>query len=220
KTRRKIESTSKSMTAQKDAVKELTKWYNKGVKEQLAAAKKKDAAEKAGIQRFLNHQRIKERSLKAEAAATKKAVNEIAAVRKKAARVREAAIKKQSAAMSALSGNLRAASESMNKFANTSLLMGAAFTAAGVAIVKVSADFESALTRAATIATGTRNTFQKNFESMSASAIEVANTTEHTASQVADGMNFMAMAGMGAVEVNASIATVAKLATAANLSMA
>jgi TP901 family phage tail tape measure protein len=329
KTKKKIDATSKSMAAQTDAVKELTRWYNKGTKEQLDAAKKLDAVQRKQVKAFLHVQGIKKRHMaeqaaivkrdlaedlklikdardkkkkirdgnnklfrkakaaeaeiakaaekaktkalkaaeserlavekkarKLQVALAKKHFNETMAAEKKAAR-ESAALKKKDIAdakaaerkksamlkqrmalirnshraeqamhnarrarLSEMSGALSGVNQHLRSLSRGFAVMGIASTAAIVAVTKVSKDFEASLVRAATVTTGTGDDFESNFSRMSKSAIDLANETEHTAKAVGEGMNFMAMAGFNASDIIAAMPTVAKLATAANLSMA
>ena len=125
-----------------------------------------------------------------------------------------------SARLSMVSGRLRGVSQALRSISRASFVTSAGLGVLAVAVGKVAKDFESSMTRAATVATGTATTFTSNFNKMSNEAIRLANVTQHTASQIGDGMNFMAMAGMKTTEVIAAMPTVAKLASAANLDIA
>lgn len=329
KTKKKIDDASKSMAAQTGAVKELTRWYNKGAKEQLDAAKKLGAAQRKQFKEFQHVQGIKKRhmaeqaaivkrdlaedlkliknardkkkkyldghnqlflkakaaeaeiakatekaktkalkaaeserlavqkrSRKLQVALAKKHFNDTMAAEKKAAaasaalkkkdvadakaaeRKKSAMLKKRMALirnshraeqamhnarrarLSEMSGALSGVNQHLRSLSRGFAVMGIASTAAIIAVTKVSKDFEASLVRAATVTTGTGDDFESNFSRMSKSAINLANETEHTAKAVGEGMNFMAMAGFNASDILAAMPTVAKLATAANLSMA
>jgi TP901 family phage tail tape measure protein len=88
------------------------------------------------------------------------------------------------------------------------------------ASIKMAADFDYSMSRISVIARGTARGVDKDYRSMSKAALDLANKTEHTASQVAQGMQFMAMAGFKATQIIGAMPAVAKIATAGNLSMA
>lgn len=122
--------------------------------------------------------------------------------------------------LSGVSRKFTSLSESARKL---SMSFGAAFSgiaAAGIAVTRVSSEFETGMVRAASVAAGSSLAFDDAFSSMSKQAIKTANTTVFSAKEVAGAMEFMAMAGFNASEVIATVGEVAKLSAAANITMA
>ena len=198
------------------AARESIKGANKVAAAKKAAAAKESAAEKLKWRMAMNSMKVEQRLVKQRITDA----NRVAAAKKKETAAVVSSTKKQMAALSALSGRLSSVSQSLRTVSRVSLAMAAGLGGVAAAVSKVSKDFETSLTRAATVATGTGNAFESNFRKMSKEAVRLANLTEHTSSQVGEGMNFMAMAGFNATDIIASMPTVAKLATAANLDMA
>lgn len=87
---------------------------------------------------------------------------------------------------------------------------------AGAAILKVAGDFEASMNkvRALTGATGS------SFDALSEQAKELGRTTRFTASEAADAMGFLGMAGFSTEEILASMGDTLNLAAAANLDLA
>ncbi len=67
----------------------------------------------------------------------------------------------------------------------------AAVTAMGTAVVKTSADFESSMSKVAAISGATGD----DLEALTAKAREMGSKTKFSASEAADGLQYMAMAG-------------------------
>jgi len=122
--------------------------------------------------------------------------------------------------LGSLRSNMTGLSESFRKISIGAVAAFGALAATASVIVKISADFELGMSKAAAVASGSSLAFGGAFKSMRKEAIKTANITIHTAKQVTGAMEFMAMAGFSAAEVIATIGEVAKLATAANITMA
>jgi len=122
--------------------------------------------------------------------------------------------------LGSLRSNMTGLSESFRKISIGAVAAFGALAATASVIVKISADFELGMSKAAAVASGSSLAFGGAFKSMRKEAIKTANTTIHTAKEVTGAMEFMAMAGFNAAEVIATIGEVGKLATAANITMA
>lgn len=87
--------------------------------------------------------------------------------------------------------------------------------AAGGAIVKVAADFETGMNRVRAVsgATGTE------FDALRNQAMELGRTTQFSAAQAADAMGFLAMAGFDANEILGAMPATLTLAASANLDL-
>lgn len=99
---------------------------------------------------------------------------------------------------------------------------GAAAIAAGAAfknIVDTGADFEQTLTNAAAKFPGQIRAGTEEFKRLRDAAANVGATTEFTASQAAEGLNFLAMAGMDATQSVSALPGVVDLATAAQVEL-
>jgi TP901 family phage tail tape measure protein len=90
-----------------------------------------------------------------------------------------------------------------------------AFVSLGSA-VRIIADFESSISRLGAVSRATGS----ELESLRNIAKELGSTTEFSASQAADGLNFLAMAGFNAAEAMAAIPAVLDLATASQMGLA
>jgi len=246
KTGKQVDKTKKSVkglsAALSDAEKNLLKSVSSNLKavQQIDKAAVKERAKLAKSKAALDNKLLREKT-----AAEKRAAREASALRKKEIAEEKAAHRKKAmmlkqrmalirnsnraeqaahnarrARLSEMSGALSGVNQHLKSLSRGFAVMSIASTAAILAVTKVSKDFEASLVRSATVATGTSNDFESNFSRMSKSAIDLANQTEHTAAAVGEGMNFMAMAGFNASDIISAMPTVAKLATAANLSMA
>ena len=90
-----------------------------------------------------------------------------------------------------------------------------AFVSLGSA-VRIIADFESSISRLGAVSRATGS----ELKSLRDIAKELGSTTEFSASQAADGLNFLAMAGFNAAEAMAAIPAVLDLATASQMGLA
>ena len=95
-------------------------------------------------------------------------------------------------------------------------VMGAAMSAALAIPIKTAADFEQAMARVKAVSGATDEEFAK----LTNTARELGRTTKFSASEAADGMNFLAMAGFKSTEIIAAMPSVLELAAAANLDLA
>ena len=86
----------------------------------------------------------------------------------------------------------------------------------GVTVLKMSGDFEQSMNRVAAVSGATG----REFEALREKAKELGSTTAFSASQVADAMGFLSMAGLRASEQLGSISSVLNLASAAQIDMA
>jgi len=107
----------------------------------------------------------------------------------------------------------------LRKVGVAALAAGAVIGGVFANIIRTGMEFEQTLTAAAAkfpegIKKGT-----KEFEALSQKAQEVGATTEFTASQAADGLNFLAMAGFNATQAMAALPGVVNLATAAQVEL-
>jgi len=105
---------------------------------------------------------------------------------------------------------------------NVGIAAGVAGAAAGAAmanVVKTGADFEQMLTNAAAKFPGQIRAGTDAFRELRDAAAEVGATTEFKASQAAEGLNFLAMAGFDAKQSVAALPGVVDLATAAQVEL-
>jgi TP901 family phage tail tape measure protein len=82
--------------------------------------------------------------------------------------------------------------------------------------VRIIADFETSMSRLGAVSRATAG----ELEALRDIAKDLGSTTEFSASQAADGLNFLAMAGFNATEAMAAIPSVLDLATASGLGLA
>jgi TP901 family phage tail tape measure protein len=82
--------------------------------------------------------------------------------------------------------------------------------------VRIIADFETSMSRLGAVSRATSG----ELEALRDIAKDLGSTTEFSASQAADGLNFLAMAGFNATEAMAAIPSVLDLATASGLGLA
>lgn len=102
----------------------------------------------------------------------------------------------------------------------TRALAGAAIAAAGAfggaAVIREVSAFESSMSRVAAISRAT----DADLKALRATARQLGSSTEFSASQAADGLGFLAMAGFTAKEALDAIPSVLDLATAAGMELA
>jgi TP901 family phage tail tape measure protein len=102
------------------------------------------------------------------------------------------------------------------------LVAGAAFTGLGVVIggmIKTGMQFEQTITNAAAKFPGQIRKGTEAFKQLEAAAAKVGAETEFTASQSAEALNFLAMAGFNAEQAIAALPGVVDLATAAQVDL-
>jgi len=92
---------------------------------------------------------------------------------------------------------------------------GAAMSAAFLFPVSQAAEFEHAMSQVMAITHAT----QAEMQAMSETAIQLGLVTKFTGTQIAEGMNYMARAGLSATEIIAALPAVVNLATAAEVDM-
>ncbi len=92
----------------------------------------------------------------------------------------------------------------------------AGVTALGTAAVKTAADFDSAMSKVAAVSGATG----KDFDKLKAKAREMGSKTKFSASQAAEAMNYMAMAGWNTEDMLAGIEGVMNLAAASGEDLA
>jgi len=112
--------------------------------------------------------------------------------------------------------NFKAAAESFTKIGKSlSLFVTAPLTALGVVAIKTGADFEMAMNKVQAISGATEEQFKK----LKDQARELGATTQFTASQSADAMSFLAMAGFDVNKIYGVMPDTLNLAAAAQLDM-
>ncbi len=87
--------------------------------------------------------------------------------------------------------NLKSAGDKVSSTGEKLLPASAAVTALGVAAVKTDSDFDSSMSQVAAVSGATGDDFDK----LRAKAHEMGAKTKFSASEAADAMNYMAMAG-------------------------
>lgn len=123
----------------------------------------------------------------------------------------------------ALSNAMAGAQETrgqMNSIVMGAGLVSAAITGMGAVATKAFSDLESSATRAAAIATGGGKEFSKAYADISKASIEFASRTKYSATEAAQGMTFLAMAGMNATQAVAAMPAVMRLAAASGTELA
>jgi TP901 family phage tail tape measure protein len=108
-----------------------------------------------------------------------------------------------------------AASRSLGAVALAATAALSAFISLGSA-VRIIADFETSMSRLGAVSRATAS----ELEALRDIAKDLGSTTEFSASQAADGLNFLAMAGFNATEAMAAIPSVLDLATASGMGLA
>lgn len=94
----------------------------------------------------------------------------------------------------------------------------AAFTAASVAAIKIGSDFEASMSQVA--ATMGITSASDNFKLLSDAAKEMGATTQFTASQAAEALNYLALAGYSAEKSIEALPTVLNVAAAGGMELA
>lgn len=114
-------------------------------------------------------------------------------------------------------GQLNAASRTMTS-AGKALSLGvtAPIMAIGTAAVSAGMSFQSSMNRVKAVSGATGD----EFDALSSTAKELGRTTQYSASQAADAMGFLAMAGFDANEIVGAMPGTLQLAAAANLDLA
>jgi len=138
----------------------------------------------------------------------------------KASKSMQSAAQRTEKKMRRLRASLGVIKESLRSLAQAARRTAAVMIGGAAAVTAVYARFERAMIRTTAVAVGGEKGFSNAFRSMSKEAMKVANTTEHTAKQVGEGMEFMAMAGLKPAQIIAATAATADLASAANIRMA
>jgi TP901 family phage tail tape measure protein len=123
------------------------------------------------------------------------------------------------AGMRSAESSMTSLKERMSSVSASAMRMSAVFAGAGGAMTIVAANFEKQMTRTAAVAAGGAAGFDEAFSSMSASALDLAGRTEFTASEVAEAMGFMAMAGNDAATTIGAMPAVLQLSSAASLDL-
>lgn len=108
-----------------------------------------------------------------------------------------------------IGGSLTSAGKSLTKGVTVPI------AAAGAAIIKTSADFESAMSKVQALSGATGN----DFDALRDKAIEMGAKTKYSASESAEAFQYMALAGWGANDMLAGIEPVLKLAGAAEMDL-
>ena len=111
---------------------------------------------------------------------------------------------------------LAASAASVTSAAITLAATGAAISAAFLFPVKQAADFEHAMSQVIAITHGT----QAEIKSLADEAVQLGLVTKFTSTEIAEGMNYMARAGLTASQMIAALPAVVALATASETSMA
>ena len=123
-------------------------------------------------------------------------------------------------ASTAISGIGKSAKKSMDKLkamgSRMAKISGVAITGLAVSSIKTSMEFEASMKKVAAIGGHTGETF----EALESQAKELGRTTAFSASQAADGMKFLSMAGFDAQETMAAMPGVLALAAASQTDLA
>lgn len=118
--------------------------------------------------------------------------------------------------MKAAVSSVRSAGKSMmsaGRTMTTNVTLPAA--AMGAAVLKTAADFEASMLRVKAVSGATGEQFQ----ALQAQARQLGSTTQFSASQAAEGMNFLAMAGFETDKIIGAMPSTLNLAAAAQLDM-
>lgn len=108
-----------------------------------------------------------------------------------------------------IGGSLTSAGKSLTKNVTVPIV------AAGAAVIKTSADFESAMSKVQALSGATGS----DFDALRDKAIEMGAKTKYSASESAEAFQYMALAGWGANDMLAGIEPVLKLAGAAEMDL-
>ena len=95
-------------------------------------------------------------------------------------------------------------------------MVGAAISAAAIFPIKAAADFERQLSKVKAVTAGATD----NFKLLKDTAADLGRTTRYTAVEAAQGMTFLGMAGMDAIDVVKAIGPALRLAAAGGLELA
>ena len=106
--------------------------------------------------------------------------------------------------------NLKSAGDKVSSTGEKLLPASAAVTALGVAAVKTDSDFDSSMSQVAAVSGATGDDFDK----LRAKAHEMGAKTKFSASEAADAMNYMAMAGWKTSDMLDGIEGIMNLAAA------
>lgn len=121
------------------------------------------------------------------------------------------------AQMERLASSLSAAGEKMSQVGKQmTMKVTLPIVGLGTAIFKAAGDFEASMNKVMAISGATGD----EFEALSNQAKELGATTRFSASQSADAMSFLAMAGFQATDIIGAMPSVLQLAAAANLDIA
>ena len=112
--------------------------------------------------------------------------------------------------------NLKSAGDKVSSAGEKLLPASAAVTALGVAAVKTAADFDSSMSQVAAVSGATGEDFDK----LRAKAREMGAKTKFSASEAADAMNYMAMAGWKTSDMLDGIEGIMNLAAASGEDLA
>lgn len=108
--------------------------------------------------------------------------------------------------------NLKSAGDKVSSTGEKLLPASAAVTALGVAAVKTDSDFDSSMSQVAAVSGATGDDFDK----LRAKAHEMGAKTKFSASEAADAMNYMAMAGWKTSDMLDGIEGIMNLAAASS----
>ena len=112
--------------------------------------------------------------------------------------------------------NLKSAGDKVSSTGEKLLPASAAVTALGVAAVKTDSDFDSSMSQVAAVSGATGDDFDK----LRAKAHEMGTKTKFSASEAADAMNYMAMAGWKTSDMLDGIEGIMNLAAASGEDLA
>ena len=112
--------------------------------------------------------------------------------------------------------NLKSASDKVSSTGEKLLPASAAVTALGVAAVKTASDFDASMSQVAAVSGATGEDFDK----LRAKAREMGAKTKFSASEAADAMNYMAMAGWKTSDMLDGIEGIMNLAAASGEDLA
>ncbi len=120
--------------------------------------------------------------------------------------------------LSGMQGTLKKNGEKMKKFGRgMSTFVTAPIIAMGVSTLKAAGDFEAGMNRVSAL-TGLDDTSQ-SFKNLTDQAKELGSTTAFSASEAADAMGFLAMAGFDAEAIYASMPATLNLAAASQMDL-
>jgi TP901 family phage tail tape measure protein len=117
--------------------------------------------------------------------------------------------------MDGVQKKLQAVADGTAKVAAAATAATVAIAALGVAALKIAGGFEAGMTRVKAVSQATDSEFQ----ALRVSALELGRTTEFSARQAAEGMGFLAQAGLKTNQIISAMPSVLQLATAGNLEL-